>query len=917
MSRLQIHSITDLNFGKHQGTSFQDLNHDFVVFYGANESGKSTIAEYLTWTLGGPWRTAALGSERFRSLNSDQVSGRLVGALGDETLDIDAKFKIKASGNPNDLRSGNVGKRSVAANEFINLFNGLAVDDFRWIYRLYGVELGSVGTAENFSNLFSNFTMGNAATSGNPRERAKELSTRADKLDKERKDIDKAIRLLTNQIKDAKKVPDEISRWQSDLSKIEDDLKTLNAELAVLRGQQTLIVRARNGLGAITKQDRAQQELSHLDSVPSKWEEVIPLATEIRRVQSELENVEQKLANAKNEVARCSVKIGVTNDVLIGQTLTATERQRLQSAAQSVETSATNLTKADLDIADLDRRVSAISSEINGKAPLVGLSPTNIDSVGPQSQFTDLQGPAAVWSQTSQDFTSIESSLAGAQAQLDEVSIQKDPGLSTSKAKLNPALLVSALILVGGLSLINPIISLVGALGAAIAIALMSKRETTGQPTSGDQAGRIREAQTKVAQAQSDLAAAKIKRDNAANRVTEPLAKLGAAILTADNAGSLLNQLADLAGKVADRQSLYRQLSDARETRKRLETVLAESNEELIGLLHNRQIIAIPDMSVFGIWLTDYENAIIAHQSLTSFAETFATVQSKRDALLIPIAEQIVGLPWPMINESLTTYESLASKIKLAKDSLRDSDIEVAAAGMNVPEIRVLLEQFPSLESLNDQETYLTEQINEISREHEQRIILRTEIQGQIKEKQNAEVLPSLQLDLGEKEEALEEVIRDHEAHSLAASMLEEMINRFERENQDPLIQQAQRLICKVVPDWGSLMYSRDAGGKVIIERDGTGGKLIDNRLSDGGRALLYLGIRLAFAEKDAERRGIHLPLICDDPLIHFDDERTSAAIKLLDDMSKSHQVFMFTCETSTRDLARDHGAKIIELPRH
>ena len=270
-----------------------------------------------------------------------------------------------------------------------------------------------------------------------------------------------------------------------------------------------------------------------------------------------------------------------------------------------------------------------------------------------------------------------------------------------------------------------------------------------------------------------------------------------------------------------------------------------------------------------------------------------------------------------MINESLTTYESRASKIKVAKDSLRDSDIEVSAAGMNDPEIRALLEQFPSLESLNDQETYLAEQIGEISHEHEQSIILRTEIQGRIKEKQNLEVLPSLQLELGEKEEALEEVTRDHAAHSLAASMLEEMINRFERENQDPLIQQAQRLICKVVPDWGSLMYSRDAGGKVIIERDGTGGKLIDNRLSDGGRALLYLGIRLAFAEKDAERRGIHLPLICDDPLIHFDDERTSAAIKLLDDMSKSHQVFMFTCETSTRDLARDHGAKIIELPSH
>lgn len=914
MSRLQIHSISDLNFGKHQGTSFQDLNHDFVVFYGANESGKSTIAEYLTWTLGGPWRTAALGSERFRSLTSDQVSGRLVGALGDEILDIDANFKILKTGNPRDLRSGTAGKVPISASDFTKLFNGLAVDDFRWIYRLYGVELGSVGTAENFSNLFSNFTMGNAATSGNPRERAKELSTRADRLDRERRDLDKAIRLLTNQIKEAKKVPDEISRWQSDLSKIEDDIQTLNAELAVLRGQQALIVRARNGSGAITKQDRARQELSFLDSVPSNWEEVLPMAAELRRLQSELENSERALAGAKNEVARSSVKIGVTSEVLVGQTLTATERLQLQSAAQRVEKSTRDLTLADLNIADLDRKVSSISSEINGKAQQVGLSPTNIDSVGPQSQFTDLQGHALVWSVASQEFMTSESALAGAQAQCDEVSIQKDPGLSTSKAKLNPALLVSALILVGSLSLINPIISIIGAIGGAIAIALMSKRETTGQPTSGDQAGRIREAQTKVAQAQSDLATAKMKRDNAATRVTEPLSKLGAAIITADNAGSLLTQLAELASKVTERQSLYRQLSDARETRKRVETELDESNKELIGLLHNRQIINIPDIAIFGIWLTDYENAITANQSLTSITETFATVQSKRDALLVPIADQIVGLPWPMINDSLTTYEALAVKIKVAKETLRDTDIEVTAAGMNDPEIRALLEQFPSLESLDDQEKYLTNQIKEISHEHEQRIILRTETQGQIKEKQSLEILPSLLLDLGEKEEELEEVTRDHAAYSLAASMLEEMINRFERENQDPLIQQAQRLICKVVPNWGSLMYSRDGGGKVIIERDGAGGKLIDNRLSDGGRALLYLGIRLAFAEKDAERRGIHLPLICDDPLIHFDDERTSEAIKLLDGISKSHQVFMFTCETSTRDLAREHGAKIIEL---
>ena len=91
MSQLRIHSINDLHFGKHQGASFKDLNHDFVVFYGLNESGKSTIAEYLTWAIGGPWRSGKEGSERFRSLTNDQVSGRLVGTLDEEIIDIDAK----------------------------------------------------------------------------------------------------------------------------------------------------------------------------------------------------------------------------------------------------------------------------------------------------------------------------------------------------------------------------------------------------------------------------------------------------------------------------------------------------------------------------------------------------------------------------------------------------------------------------------------------------------------------------------------------------------------------------------------------------------------------------------------------------------------------------------------------------------
>ena len=100
----------------------------------------------------------------------------------------------------------------------------------------------------------------------------------------------------------------------------------------------------------------------------------------------------------------------------------------------------------------------------------------------------------------------------------------------------------------------------------------------------------------------------------------------------------------------------------------------------------------------------------------------------------------------------------------------------------------------------------------------------------------------------------------------------------------------------------------------MLIERDGFGGKLIDERLSDGGRALLYLGIRLAFAKKDAEKRGIRLPLICDDPFIHFDDDRTAASIKMFKSIAEQHQVILFTCEESTLDMARAQGAHVIKI---
>ena len=63
---------------------------------------------------------------------------------------------------------------------------------------------------------------------------------------------------------------------------------------------------------------------------------------------------------------------------------------------------------------------------------------------------------------------------------------------------------------------------------------------------------------------------------------------------------------------------------------------------------------------------------------------------------------------------------------------------------------------------------------------------------------------------------------------------------------------------------------------------------------SDGTADQLYLALRLSVAREltpDA-------PLILDDALVRFDDDRLKAAMAVLKEYAQSHQVIVFTCQT-------------------
>ena len=63
---------------------------------------------------------------------------------------------------------------------------------------------------------------------------------------------------------------------------------------------------------------------------------------------------------------------------------------------------------------------------------------------------------------------------------------------------------------------------------------------------------------------------------------------------------------------------------------------------------------------------------------------------------------------------------------------------------------------------------------------------------------------------------------------------------------------------------------------------------------SRGTRDLYSLAIRLAIT--DAIFEGELPPIILDDPFAHFDDKKTTAALKLLKKLAATKQIIYFTC---------------------
>jgi len=142
----------------------------------------------------------------------------------------------------------------------------------------------------------------------------------------------------------------------------------------------------------------------------------------------------------------------------------------------------------------------------------------------------------------------------------------------------------------------------------------------------------------------------------------------------------------------------------------------------------------------------------------------------------------------------------------------------------------------------------------------------------------------------------------------LAASVLRKSIDRYREQNQAPLVKRAsdlfQRLtlnrFCGLKTD-----YSGNNDQPILVGlRTQDNVHIPTSGMSDGTRDQLYLALRLASIERYIDKNA-PIPLILDDILINFDDDRSKVTIEILGELSQQTQILFLTHHSRLVELAQ------------
>jgi uncharacterized protein YhaN len=140
----------------------------------------------------------------------------------------------------------------------------------------------------------------------------------------------------------------------------------------------------------------------------------------------------------------------------------------------------------------------------------------------------------------------------------------------------------------------------------------------------------------------------------------------------------------------------------------------------------------------------------------------------------------------------------------------------------------------------------------------------------------------------------------------MASVILRREIERYREENQEPLLARGGAYFRRLTLNsfTGLTTDFNEKDEPILLGERPTGQRIRIEAMSDGTRDQLYLSLRLASLEKYLEASE-PMPFIVDDILVNFDDQRATATLGALAELSKKTQVLFFTHHRRLVELAQ------------
>ncbi len=226
-------------------------------------------------------------------------------------------------------------------------------------------------------------------------------------------------------------------------------------------------------------------------------------------------------------------------------------------------------------------------------------------------------------------------------------------------------------------------------------------------------------------------------------------------------------------------------------------------------------------------------------------------------------------------------------------DGLSVTELAKAAAEVDIDELPGLLQIGKEhIQELEEERSRIDQAIGE----------LRTLLKQMDGNSTAAQAAEEAQFVLAEVQELSERYMQIH----LAASVLRKSIERYREQNQGPLVKRASELFQRLTLKQFSGLKTDYIGhnDQPVLVGIRNGVTILATDMSDGTRDQLYLALRLASIERYIEKKN-PIPLILDDILINFDDERSKATLEILGELSQRTQILFLTHHSRLLEMAQ------------